>query len=124
VAYVVIHRDNDRQASNAPTHNAVPVVLIGTDCATLGAAGITESGQQAYCAHLATTDDTIWSLYGGEIAAPTITPTHGETVYPSQTEAPLRVCMQQTGQSRQECHDDVVSHDMDPPATDSPTTVP
>jgi serine/threonine protein kinase, bacterial len=125
-AYFVYARHQNHAAPTAapPTHIAVPVVLIGTDCATLGAAGITESGQQAYCAHLGTTDDTIWSLYGGEIDSPTMTPTPGDTVYPSQTESPLRVCMQQTGQSRQKCHDEVVSHDMDPPATDPPTTVP
>jgi serine/threonine-protein kinase len=120
-AHFVIARDKPSTTAQGP---AVPVVLIGTDCATLGAAGVTPQGKQAYCAHLATTDDTIWSLYDGEVSSPTITPTRGETVYPSQTESPLRVCMEQTGQSRQQCHDDVVSHDMDPPATDPPTVVP
>lgn len=124
-AFYFINRDKgNSNASGSPTRVAVPVVLIGTDCATLGAAGITENGKQAYCAHLSTTDDTIWSLYGGEIKAPSTTPTPGETVYPSQTESPMQVCVEQTGQSRQECHDDVVSHDMDPPATDPPTVAP
>lgn len=123
-AYFVINRDKGSDTAAPPTRAAVPVVMIGTDCATLGAAGVTESGQQAYCAHLATTDDTIWSLYGGEVKAPTITPAPGETVYPSQTESPVRVCMEQTGQSRQQCHDDVAANDMDAPATDAPTIAP
>jgi serine/threonine-protein kinase len=125
-AFVLFERNERETASNptaapASTRIAVPVVLIGTDCATLGAAGITESGQTAYCAHLSTTDDTIWSIYGGEVSTPTMTPTPGETIYPSQTEAPLQVCMEQTGQSWQKCRDDVVQHDMDPPATEAPT---
>jgi serine/threonine-protein kinase len=123
VAFVVFDRSRDFAAKETPPsspHIAVPVVLIGTDCATLGAAGITQSGQTAYCAHLSTTDDTIWSLYGGEISAPTMTPAPGESAYPSQTESPMRVCMEHTGQSREKCHDDVVEHDMDPPATPTP----
>jgi serine/threonine-protein kinase len=127
-SYLFINRDKENSAAKPtaapPARVVVPVVLIGTDCATLGAAGITEAGKQAYCAHLSTTDDTIWSLYGGEIKAPTTTPTPGETVYPSQTESPMQVCIEQTGQSSQQCHDDVVSHDMDPPATDPPTIAP
>jgi serine/threonine-protein kinase len=117
-AYLVINRDDGNPEATAapPNRVTVPVVLVGTDCATLGAAGITEDGKQAYCAHLSSTDDTIWSLYGGEVKAPSVTPAPGEAVYPSQTEVPVRVCMEQTGQSRKECHDDVVSHDMDPPA--------
>jgi serine/threonine-protein kinase len=29
-------------------------------------------------------------------------------VYPSQTESPVLVCMEQTGQSRMSCHDDIL----------------
>ncbi len=39
-----------------------PVVLIGADCAVLGAAAVTESGTPAYCARLDSVgDQTIWS---------------------------------------------------------------
>ena len=40
----------------------LPVVLIGADCAVLGAAAVTESGTPAYCARLDSVgDQTIWS---------------------------------------------------------------
>ena len=51
----------------------LPVVVVGANCATLGAAGITEAGAPAYCSHLPTTNATIWSLYPGEISSPTAT---------------------------------------------------
>ena len=39
----------------------LPVVLIGADCAVLGAAAVDETGAPAYCARGAT-DTTVWSL--------------------------------------------------------------
>jgi serine/threonine-protein kinase len=86
----------------------LPVVVVGANCATLGAAGITEGGAPAYCAHLPTTNGTIWSLYPGEISSPTVTAGPNDEVYPSETEGPVLVCMEQTGQSRLSCHDDIL----------------
>ena len=127
---MVLHEDRDgtdaakappSSSTQAPTRIQLPVVLIGTDCATLGAAGLSENGATAYCAHLAATDDNIWSLYQGDVASPTLTPGPDEQVYPSQTELPVQVCMQQTNQSRADCFDDVSKNDQDPPAGETPT---
>ncbi|HYR15260.1 MAG TPA: serine/threonine-protein kinase [Mycobacterium sp.] len=108
-------------ASSAPASQgtvALPVVVVGANCATLGAAGITAAGAPAYCAHLSTTNATIWSVYPGEISSPTITPGPNDQLYPSQTESPVLVCMEQTGQSRLNCHDDILQGNA--PATPSP----
>src|SRR5262249_24636611 len=75
----------------------LPVVVVGANCATLGAAGITERGAPAYCVHLPTTDGTIWSMYPGEVSSPTATAGPNDEVYPSETESPVLVCMEQTG---------------------------
>jgi serine/threonine-protein kinase len=93
------------------------VVVVGANCATLGAAGVTEGGAPAYCAHLSTTNAAIWSLYPGEISSPTVTAGPNDEVYPSETESPVLVCMEQTGQSRLNCHDDILQHN----ATVTPT---
>ena len=57
------------QAPGAPAPNSpvVPVVLVGADCATLGGAGQTSTGQVAYCARLPSTGDLMWSLYSGQV---------------------------------------------------------
>ncbi|OBF36524.1 serine/threonine protein kinase [Mycobacterium sp. ACS1612] len=107
-----------RQAPAPPADVTLPVVVVGTNCATLGAAGITESGAPAYCAHLPTTNGTIWSLYPGEISSPTATAGPNDEVYPSETEGPVLVCMEQTGKSRLECHDQIVEGN----ATANPTS--
>jgi len=95
-------------APSSPGNVTLPVVVVGANCATLGAAGITEGGAPAYCAHLPTTDGTIWSLYPGEISSPTATAGPNDEVYPSETEAPVLVCMEQTGQTHVDCHDDIL----------------
>jgi serine/threonine-protein kinase len=95
-------------AAASPGTVALPVVVVGANCATLGAAGITERGAPAYCAHLPTTNATIWSVYPGEISSPTATAGPNDDVYPSETESPVLVCMEQTGQSHLECHDDIL----------------
>ncbi len=91
-----------------PGNVTLPVVVVGANCATLGAAGVTEGGAPAYCAHLPTTNATIWSLYPGEISSPTATAGPNDQVYPSETEAPVLVCMEQTGQSHVDCHNDIL----------------
>jgi len=85
----------------------LPVVAVGAQCGTLGAAGVTPAGAPAYCAHLSSTGSTIWSLYPGEVSNPTVTPDPSDPVYPSDTEMPLRVCVQQTGQTRLQCLQDM-----------------
>ncbi len=131
VGFVLFDRSRDHSAeakphpSSAPSTPALaspggvtlPVVVVGANCATLGAAGVTEGGAPAYCAHLSTTNAAIWSLYPGEISSPTVTAGPNDEVYPSETESPVLVCMEQTGQSRLNCHDDILQHN----ATATPT---
>jgi serine/threonine protein kinase, bacterial len=104
----------------APGNVALPVVVVGANCATLGAAGITEGGGPAYCAHLPTTNGTIWSLYPGEISSPTATAGPNDEVYPSESEGPVLVCMEQTGQSHLDCHDGILQSNSTASATPSP----
>jgi len=106
-------------AAAPPGGVTLPVVVVGANCATLGAAAITERGAPAYCAHLPTTDATIWSLYPGEISSPTVTPGPDDEVYPSETESPVLVCMEQTGQSHVDCHDDILQSNATATATPS-----
>jgi serine/threonine protein kinase, bacterial len=91
-----------------PTVALLPMVRVGANCAPLGAAGLTEAGKPTYCAHLPTTDATIWSMYPGEISSPTTTPGPNDEVYPPELEGPVLVCMEQTGQSQRDCHDAIV----------------
>jgi serine/threonine protein kinase, bacterial len=126
VAFVVVDRGRNHpkpsatptaSATLSPGNVALPVVVVGANCATLGAAGITQAGAPAYCAHLTTTNAAIWSLYPGEISSPTLSAGPNDQVYPSQTESPVLVCMEQTGQSRVSCHDDILQGN----ATATPT---
>jgi serine/threonine protein kinase, bacterial len=48
----------------------LPVVVLGANCAILGAAGVSEAGAPAYCAHLESDDSTIWSVVPGELTDP------------------------------------------------------
>jgi serine/threonine-protein kinase len=124
IGFVLFDRTRDHSAqakshaSSAPSTPGpaspggvtLPVVVVGANCTTLGAAGVTEGGAPAYCAHLSTTDAAIWSLYPGEISSPTVTAGPNDEVYPLETESPVLVCMEQTGQSRLNCHDDILQH--------------
>jgi serine/threonine-protein kinase len=131
IAFVVVDRMRDHAASMpasssapapaAPGGVTLPVVVVGARCATMGAAGITEAGAPAYCAHLATTNGTIWSLYPGEISSPTATAGPNDEVYPSETEGPVLVCMEQTGQSHVDCHDNILQGNATATATPSPS---
>jgi serine/threonine-protein kinase len=123
VAFVVFERSRDRPAEARPAQSstsapapasappgsvALPVVVVGANCATLGEAALTEDGAPAYCAHLSTTDASIWSLYPGEISSPTVTPGPDDQALPSESESPVLVCMEQTGQSHADCHSDIL----------------
>ncbi|MCV7149851.1 serine/threonine-protein kinase [Mycolicibacterium pyrenivorans] len=96
----------------APANVTLPVIVVGADCATLGAAGVTEAGDPAYCARLASSGAPIWSMYPGEVPHPA-----GAAAAPA-TEAPVLVCMEQTGQTRVDCHDDILQENADPGAND------
>lgn len=100
-------RENNAVRPPAPTAPAVPVVLVGADCAVMGAAGVTETGQQAYCARLPSTGDTMWSLVSGVVPTPTVTKAPNDPVYPAGIEQQVEVCIQQTGQTRLECREDI-----------------
>jgi serine/threonine-protein kinase len=105
LAYVLFHDEHAyRSAAKNPT---LPVVYVGADCTTVGAAGISDTGQPAYCAHLPATNHKIWSVYPGEVARPTGTAAPTETTYAAPTELPVLVCMEQTHQTRLQCHEDV-----------------
>jgi serine/threonine protein kinase, bacterial len=95
------------QAPPSQPAPVLPVVAVGAQCATLGAAGVTAAGAPAYCAHLSSTGSTIWSLYPGEVSSPTVTPDPTDQVYPPETETPVRVCMEQTQQTRIRCLMDI-----------------
>jgi len=96
---------------------AVPVVLVGADCAVLGAAGVSEQGQRAYCARLPATGDILWSLVPGtEVPSPTATPGATDTVYPPGIEQQVEVCVEQTGQTRLQCREDVRQGNLSGPA--------
>ncbi|MGH3580946.1 MAG: serine/threonine-protein kinase [Mycobacterium sp.] len=86
---------------------AIPVVVVGATCATLGAAGVAESGAPAYCAQLPNAASTIWSLTE-QVTAPSATPAEGEPTYAPETEGPVRVCVDQTHQTRLRCLEDIM----------------
>lgn len=91
------------------TAAAAPVVVIGALCSPVGSTGITKTGATAYCSTLQDTNTTIWSLTPSTVASPTITATAEptETPLPTEQESPIRVCMQQTGQTRRECREEI-----------------
>ncbi|MGE2737787.1 serine/threonine-protein kinase [Mycolicibacterium vaccae] len=104
-------RREGRSEGAAPAGVSLPVVVVGADCATLGAAGITERGEPAYCARLASSGAPLWSLYPGEIS-------HPSAQSASDTATPVLVCMEQTGQTQVDCHNDILQENTDPTAND------
>jgi serine/threonine-protein kinase len=98
---------NAAAPQQGPSAPAVPVVLVGADCAVLGAAGITETGQKAYCARLPSTGDIMWSLVSGVVPTPIVTPGPNDPAYPAGIEQQVDVCIQQTGQTRTQCREDI-----------------
>jgi serine/threonine-protein kinase len=106
---VILTGRHKNQATPPPTPAApaVPVVLVGADCAVLGAAGVTASGQSAYCARLPSTGDTMWSLVSGVVPTPTVSKGPTDPVFPAGIEQQVEVCVQQTGQTRLQCREDI-----------------
>ena len=132
-AFVLFDRGRDRPAEAkappttasapapaSPGGVALPVVVVGAECGTLGEAGLTETGAPAYCAHLPTTGASIWSMYPGEISSPTVTPGPDAVALPSESQQPVLVCMEQTGQSHVDCHSDILEVDDSATPTESP----
>lgn len=78
-------------------------------CSPLGSTGTTKTGATAYCSTLQGTNTTIWSLTEGTVASPTVsaTPDPTEPPLPIDQDSPIRICMQQTGQTRHECREDI-----------------
>jgi len=96
---------------------AMPVVLVGADCAVLGAAGLSETGQHAYCARLSATGDMMWSLVPGtEVPSPTASAGPNDVEYAPGIEQQVDVCVQQTGQTRVQCREDVRQGNLNGPA--------
>jgi serine/threonine protein kinase, bacterial len=89
------------------TAAAAPVAVIGADCSPLGGTGTTANGSNAYCSTLLNTGATIWSLSQGEVPSPTVTTEPTDEPLPTEEESPVRVCMQQTGQTRRQCREDI-----------------
>lgn len=125
VAYLAFddHRERREVAQQAPANKlALPVVVVGADCATLGAAGLTETGAPAYCARTSSGKAELWSLYPGEIPKPKAQSTAGPGQPPA--DEPVLVCMEQTKQSSVDCHDDILRENTDPAANDTQTPTP
>ncbi|OAN39060.1 serine/threonine-protein kinase [Mycolicibacterium iranicum] len=127
VLLAVFEKDEIRSEAKEPTSSAapsgavaLPVVVVGADCATLGGAGITQGGEPAYCARLASSGEPLWSLYPGEIPRPNSAPAPVEGSPPPDT--PVLVCMEQTGQNQTDCHDDILQENTDPSANDNQQT--
>jgi serine/threonine-protein kinase len=85
----------------------VPVVLLGADCATLGAAGVTSDGAQAYCSRLTTTGDPVWSLYTQVPTPSAATPGPTDVSYPEGIEEQVEVCVEETHKTRLQCREDI-----------------
>ncbi|MBV8964542.1 MAG: serine/threonine protein kinase [Mycobacteriaceae bacterium] len=114
VAVVAIwRRHHPAPQASATGSSAVPVVVLGADCATLGAAGVTTNGAEAYCAKMQSTNQHVWSLYSvqedrddvpsGMAPSPTALPGPTDTVYPTGLEQRVELCVQETGDTRQNC---------------------
>lgn len=99
-------------SGSATTGPAVPlpVVAIGAVCAPLGSTGMTKTGATAYCSKLQDSDTTIWSLTENTVASATVSsaPEPSESPVPTEQEGPIRICMQQTGQTRRQCREEIL----------------
>jgi serine/threonine-protein kinase len=105
-----------RTTTASPPPAAPASVVIGANCSTVGSTGTTADGATAYCSTLQTTGASIWSLNQGDIPSPTVTTEPTDEPLPFLEESPVRVCMQQTGQTRRECREAIrASNGLPPP---------
>jgi len=95
--------------TDSTTTTAAPTVtaVVGADCSPVGSTGTTASGATAYCETLQPTGRSVWSLTQGDIPSPTVAPDPAEPPLPFLEETPVRLCMQQTGQTRRECRREI-----------------
>ncbi|HUM00287.1 MAG TPA: serine/threonine-protein kinase, partial [Mycobacterium sp.] len=106
-AYVLFHKDETTSGPSAPNAPILPVVAIGADCATLSQKAQTTTGQPAYCSrNPVAPDNLMWSTHV-DIATPSVIPAATDEVYPSDIESQVRVCVEETGQTRQQCREDI-----------------
>lgn len=94
----------------SPTATITPApaaAVIGANCSPVGSTSTTADGSTAYCSTLQPTGDSVWSLTEGDVPSPTVTTEPTEEPLPYAEENPVRLCMQQTGQTRRECRMDI-----------------
>lgn len=92
----------------APPQAPPPRAVVGARCTTPGATGVTADGATAYCSRLQYTDRRLWSLQPGDIRNPALSAPPA-TPPPADDEAPVRICMQQTGRTWDLCANDIHS---------------
>ncbi|MBO0866356.1 MAG: serine/threonine protein kinase, partial [Mycobacterium sp.] len=63
-----------------------------------------------YCSHLQDTDRDVWSVHQGEVPNPLATAQPVAPQYGVDNESAVRVCVQQTGHTVQQCINDIL-HD-------------
>lgn len=93
------------EAAPAATTAAQPVVttvVVGARCADPGATGTTADGSTVYCTQLQYTNRYLWSAHQDVIPNPVLT-TSPTVLPPVEEESPVRICMQETGQTRLRC---------------------
>ncbi|CAN5696414.1 serine/threonine-protein kinase [soil metagenome] len=94
-------------AATSTTSAAAGTAAVGADCTEAGATGTTADGASVYCANLQYTDRYLWSTSPGEITNPVVTSSPAVPP-PSETESPVRICMEQTGHTRLRCAADIL----------------
>ena len=100
--------------TTAPTDTVTveptPTAVIGSDCSEPGATGTTADGATAYCTKLQYTNRYLWSVHQDVIPNPVVTssPTAPIVAPPTETESPVRVCMQETGHTRLRCAEEIL----------------
>ncbi|MBB3751868.1 serine/threonine-protein kinase [Mycolicibacterium sp. BK634] len=100
--------------TNTPTDTVTvaptPTAVIGSDCTEPGATGITADGATAFCTQLQYTNRYLWSVHQDVIPNPVVTtsPTAPISAPPTETESPVRVCMQETGHTRLRCAEEIL----------------
>jgi serine/threonine-protein kinase len=95
------------QTTPATTASAPAAAVVGANCSPVGSTSTTADGSTAYCSTLQPTGDSVWSLTEGDVPSPTVTTEPNEEPLPYAEENPVRLCMQQTGQTRRECRMDI-----------------
>lgn len=58
----------------------------------------------------------MWSLYSGQVPAPTDSPAAGDPTYSPGIEQQVRVCVEQTGQDRLTCRENIRRGNLTGPA--------